>query len=226
MMRSGGLARLNQFVSCRQDRDARTRAAGQPRASGCCGQGDTPRVEAVAGRQQLFPVLEIAPARANMSRRARHGAYAHLIAASLCVFLDDHPVCSGGQGGARRNPRGLSGPQRAFQSMSRGAFPNDSQCRALCDIDRPDCPTIHGRRCEGRLVTIRCHGLGEPATVCGVERNGFSRQCDDGSQHTEAGLIHRGQAHDRIQSPDAPPDLVHSITPSIVISRSTALSMS
>ena len=206
----------------------------QGAAPGGGGQADPPGVQADPGGQEAVAAPEVDAARAEIGTALVPGGDHHGVARTLRILLRHDEGGAGGRWCAGEDPHGLAVSHGAGKAAAGRALADHGQGdgRSVVQARRRDRIAVHGRRIEGRLVPAGGQGFGQgPAQGLRAGGDRFRRQGGDGGQHGRPGRLHRHQA-DRahappgVQSPDLPPVLDRSRTPSMTMPFSAAFSMS
>ena len=145
------------------------------------------------------------------------------MARDLRVLDDDDTFGSGGAGRAGRDVCGLAGPDGPVEGRSSTRFTDDPPGGGARDSE-----AVHRRKICVRLGAAGNNILREPAPGCLVHGHGFAAEGAGKREQPFPRLFERDRrAHSGArQSPDLPPLLAMSRTPSITIALSRALPMS
>ena len=158
-----------------------------------------------------------------MARVADRGDH-HPVAVLLGILLNHHGVRALRDRGAGEDAHRLAGPQLAGKAMTGGALADDPQgARAVGGAHRP---AVHGRGGERRLIARGGDVHRQNPSQRQRQGNSLGLERRGGGEHARARLLDAEQPHAPRQSPDAPPLFSTSLTASMVMPRSAALSMS
>ena len=225
LVRPDRLAGQDQLVAGGEHAHMRPRPHLQAGMAHGGGERQPRRVEPLARPQQHLALAKVEPRRADEGARLHRGRDRDRVALRLRVLLDDDRVGAGRHRRAGEDAHRLARPEGEAGAASGDALAGDAQAaRRVLAAHRP---AVHGGSRKGRLRAERGEVGGERATGALGERDLLGR---NGARHRgeDAGerLRDRQEAHGASQSPERPPLLRRSRTPSMRMPRSAALTMS
>ena len=223
-----------QFVSRREDRNARFSSHTQCGMPGSRRQCDRAGIEPRTGSQQLVPVAKVAAGPPDIGASLRSFAHADDVSLAVHILLDYDRVGAAWQSRTGENAHSLAGSDRSRKAPPGVGFARDFQLGWLFGkVARAHGIAVHGGAIERRLRAFRYDVFGEDTPASRNERDALGCRSGRTGKHALNRLLDGEECHAQAPfagaarySPDLPPVFSMRRMPSQRMARSTDFSMS